>query len=74
MGYLDMWTVYKNPTDYPDQWVVRAWRVEGEGVRMGRALPAPTLEEARKQIPHLEVLTCFPASEGEDPAVYETWV
>jgi hypothetical protein len=76
MAYFDIWTVYKQPADYPDQWVARAWRIEtGREPRQGRAVVAPTLEEVRELIPIDRFqLHRMERTLDDDPSVYESWI
>ena len=67
---LTIWTIYKHPSDYPDEWVLRAHDVPG-GPRFGCAT-ADTLQAIRRKVPlHLH---CLARSEDDDPAIYEVWV
>lgn len=76
MSYFDIWVVYDHPADYPDRWVVRAHRIETDReVRLGRALLADTLEEARQLIPIERFgLVRMDPSPDDDPVIAETWV
>lgn len=73
---LVTFTIYQNPKDYPDKFVVRRWAV----VR-GRADPVPdpkawavtdSLEMARRALPKGLVRTERHAN--DDPVIVETWV
>lgn len=77
MGYLDTWTIYDHPTDFPEHWVVRAWRVEaGREPRPGHtALLAETLEEARSLVPIERLrLHRMEPDPHDDPTIAETWI
>jgi len=72
------WNVYKNPTDYPGKYVVRRWKIGGDGLRgvvIYDAKPCyvgDTLEEARASIP--EGCTMLPRDGRDDPCIHEVWV
>lgn len=75
MGEIDLnWTIYDHPKDYPDNFVVRRWRLGdgGEPVPDQECHLADSLEEARKYIP-LGLVRMEP-SPGEDPVIVETWI
>lgn len=75
MGYLDTWTIYDHPSDYPDHWVVRPFRSEDGRVRPGMAKLADTLEEARALVPIDRFgLHRMEPSPGDDPVIAETWI
>lgn len=76
MGYLDMWTVYYSPADYPGEWVVRPWRIDSrrDAPEPGRAILALSLDEARSVIPiQRHGLVRFPRADDDDAAIVETW-
>lgn len=74
-GVLSMFTIYFNPSDFPDKYVVRLWKIipgfQGP-VPTKEHWVADTLENARKLVPpHLFV---FPRVDGDIPCVVETWM
>lgn len=71
MNVLEMFTVYWNPKDYPNKFVVRRFLMSG-----AHPTPTPkeviavtlTLREARDKIPN--GLHCL---QGDDPYILEVW-
>lgn len=76
MGYLDHYVIYKHPADYPDHYVVRAWRIEtGREPLAGFVKLADTLEEARQLVPIERLgLVRIERSPEDDPVIQETWL
>ncbi len=71
--HLSLFTIYEKPRDYPDEWVVREWKIiKGEAVPTKGCERAATLEEARRAIP--SGLVCIALSESDDPVIVETWL
>lgn len=71
---LEMWTVYKSPPEYPGKYVARLWVVvhgATEPRQTGDMAIAPDLDSVRTMLPW--GLVCLPRSEGDDPAIVETW-
>ena len=71
--YLYQFVIYENPTDYPDRFVVRKWRIGGGAVE---AAVWPTkvvdsLEEARSHVP--DGLVNIGRTSGDDPVIREVW-
>jgi hypothetical protein len=72
---LTMWTIYKNPRDYPGRWVLRAWDMVGDHpdpIPRARQSLFDSLAAARAEVP--PGLTCLPRQDDDDPAVFETWL
>jgi hypothetical protein len=80
---LNIWTVYKHPRDYPDQYVARRFEVGGAptDVRLlHAAAPSPTndmfvadtLREVRALLP--PGLFRMPRQESDDPVIVEVWL
>lgn len=64
-----IFTVYKNPKDFPDKYVVRLF----DGQRPQRLMTvSDTLEEARRTIPPMYLRT--PRSATDDPIIVESWI
>lgn len=71
-GVLMMWTVYERPTDFPNSFVARRWRVTAEGaVATGDLVLAGTLERIREALP--PGLYRLPREAEDDPVIVETW-
>lgn len=73
---LPMWTVYKNPSDYPGKFVVRrAASIATPPFALHDRKPlivCDSLEQARAAIPEgAHNLSRMP---GDDPNIYEVWV
>jgi hypothetical protein len=69
---LTMWTICKNPRDYPGKWVLRAHDVvRGSSQPRPDCIVADSLEEIRKHVPPF--LYCQPRQDGDEPQIYETW-
>ena len=64
--------IYEKPSDYPNSFVVRRWRVTGEGPMPMEAYPAPTLKEARKFVPR--ELYRLPRDPSDDKTIVEVWI
>jgi hypothetical protein len=75
MPLLQLYTVYQDPDDYPDEIVVRRWTVQA-----GRPTPEkelflrePDLQTVREKLVNLN-LVCLGREPEDDHAVLETWV
>jgi hypothetical protein len=74
--YLEMFTVYERPRDYPDKFVVRRWWI---GKELGKPTPdadwfyvADTLEEVRARVPaHCVRMERHPS---DDLRIVEVWI
>lgn len=70
---LVIWTIYRNPKDFPDGYVTRPWTITpGGNARPGMAHLSMTLEDAR--INCGPGLTRLPPSPEDDPTVVESWI
>ena len=73
---MDLYVIYDNPTDHPNKFVVRVWKLKGEPPKT-RLIPGgivsvkDTLEDARKAVPEGWGRMSFPGL--EDPVIKETW-
>jgi hypothetical protein len=67
---MTVWTVYHNPKDYPDKWVLRGHDVPG-GARQ-ECFVADTLDAIRMHVPIGCI--CLARQLIDDPVIYETWV
>lgn len=72
--FLEMWTVYWSPLDYPGQFVARKCLIGGapELQMTNDMYTAATLEELRDLLPPGLVL--MPRDESDDPVIVETWI
>lgn len=74
---LRMWTVYKNPTDYPGKFVARMFEVgggAGEPRATGSVIIKDELSELRDVLKFELHLVCLTRSEGDEPQIVETWL
>lgn len=69
---LTVYTIYENPSDYPDGYVVRPWTIEPNDLVPGEAQYVGTLDEARATVPagSFRLAREF----HDDPVIVETWV
>lgn len=74
---LSIFTVYKNPLDYPGCFVVRRFEVSADGAR---PLPFPlvvadTLDQAREAIRRAHpCAVCMVRADGDEPQIVESWI
>lgn len=66
---LPMITIYKHPTDYPEQYVARVWDVN-KPTRL--VATAGSLEEVRQAIP--EEMYNMGRQNDDDPCIVEVWI
>jgi hypothetical protein len=71
---LTIYVIYRNPSDYPGKWVLRA-----QDAGAGRTVTphqdcfvCDTLEQARECVP--PGLVHMPRHPDDDPVIYETWI
>lgn len=70
--HLDMWTIYRNPSDYPGMYVARRSRITAAGVNMdAAAFTGRTLDEVRAWVP--PGLVRMPGDMLDDPCIVEAW-
>ena len=66
---LELWTVYKSPSDMPGQFVARKWLLDQP---TSETIQDATLEGLRAKLPQgLMRLDRLPK---DDPVIVETWV
>ena len=73
--FLPMWTVYENPSDYPNLFVARRFdlvRGEPEPRATGNVLAASSLFELRGMLPI--GLRRIPRLHEDEPQVVEVWI
>jgi hypothetical protein len=68
---LEIWTVYRHPEDYPDDYIARLWYGK---VPTNKIIQAKTLEDLRALIVRMPGMVCLKASRGDDPIIVETWI
>lgn len=70
---LTVWTVYKNPDDYPRKWVLRAHDIGPAGTRpRAECIVRDSLEEIRAEVP--PGLYRLNRAGADEPAIFESWV
>ena len=75
MTTLAIWTVYKNPTDYPGKFVARRFDIDADGPKPSASvIIAPNLKTLRSILAFEMHLICMPRNEGDEPQIVETWL
>lgn len=71
---VEMFAIYKNPSDYPDRYVLRRWLVTDGGFVSDKHPMAvwSNLEEIRGEIPKGKVN--IGRKPEDDPVIVEVWV
>jgi hypothetical protein len=70
---LDVWTVYKNPVDYPDKYVARRFLVASGGMKATREMfVEDSLAQVRALLP--ANYTYLARDPKDDPHIVETWI
>ena len=73
-GPVRVWTIYRHPSDYPEDYVARLWESDSAGTRpTGSIVVSPKLEIVRDHMRELG-LTRLERDPGDDPAILETWI
>jgi hypothetical protein len=65
-----IWTVYKQPRDYPNSYVARLWHGEKP---TDSIVVAPDLESLRELLAEMN-LTPIPRWADDDPCIVEVWL
>jgi hypothetical protein len=76
MSAISVWTVYKQPDDFPSHFVARRFEVrDGEMHRTDQVIVAGNITAMRKHLEqyHLSGVV-MPRAEDDDPTVIETWL
>lgn len=72
---LYMWTIYDHPSDYPNCFVARQWKISaGETTQTGSFVVAPTLDMLRHCMLADLHLACIARSPEDDPKIVESWL
>jgi hypothetical protein len=70
---LTIWTVYRDPTDYPGMWVLRGHDVTASGSAPRRdCFISDTIEAVHRALP--PGLVRLDRNLEDDPKIVETWV
>ncbi len=67
-----MWTIYEDPLDVPNKFVVRVWY--GDKVWEPTSTAHDSLEEARESIHAQGGSMAFDRDAKDDPCIVETWI
>ena len=74
---VTQYTIYEEPDDAPDAFVVREWRIYrgSPEPEAGEAWEVDTLDAARELVRKLSSseLVCIPRSPDDDASIVETW-
>ncbi len=68
-----IYTIYRQPKEYPESWVLRACEIlgDGSGRRTNVLYVLETLDQARALVPPGKVN--IGRSEHDDPLIFESW-
>jgi hypothetical protein len=73
LGALEIWTVYRNPKDYPGQFVARkCFATAPKPTVTTDMFVADSLDEIHALLPR--GLMRIPRYEADDPAIVEVWL
>jgi hypothetical protein len=71
--FMNMWTVYYDPRDYPGKYVVRRFDIfPGRAEPSAEHYVADTLDEIRQHVP--PGMDCLMRSEQDEEQIVETWL
>lgn len=69
---LEQWVVYWNPSDFPDQYVVRRWKIGRGWIEPDSMVEVfDMLDEARMAVP--DGLYRIERDATDDPTIVEIW-
>ncbi|WP_326430379.1 hypothetical protein VQ574_20810 (plasmid) [Stutzerimonas frequens] len=69
---LSVWTVYRRPKDYPEQYVARRWIAAPHPTPTEDILIADDLKTLQEKMP--PGLTRMQRQQCDDPVIVETWI
>jgi hypothetical protein len=70
---IPIWTIYRNPTDFPGKFVARRHDIFRDGPKASdEYFTAATLDEIRAALPF--GLACLTRSEEDEPQIVESWI
>ena len=70
---LEMWVIYKHPTDYPDKWVARRCLITNQA----RPTDMQVIGDSQKEVEDLIPAYCatfLPRFDGDEPQIVGAWV
>lgn len=76
MSAISLWTVYKQPDDFPNHYVARRFEVRsGELHHTDQVIVAASMTAVRRHLEQYHLSgTVMPRTENDDPNVVETWL
>lgn len=78
MDTLTIYSIYENPKDYPEKFVVRKWFIKSTSKQpFPEVTPhciADTLEEARHSLSKEGPLVKLMPNSDDDPCIVENWL
>lgn len=70
---VTLYVLYRRPSDFPDQWVIRAWDVSGD-TALPRAEPMLVTPVASEALAWLKGLHPLGRQSADDPVIAGVWV
>ena len=72
---MNLYTIYNSPTDYPDTYVCRRWKIDHENnpVAMEVFMVCTDLEKIRNKLFEMGLFK-IPRDESDDKKIVETWL
>lgn len=71
MSELVQYVIYERPSDHPEGYVVRQWRITRHGAQPEGYIVADSLQAARDRVPLGKV--CLDRQPDDDPCIVEVW-
>lgn len=72
--YLEMWTVYDHPKDFPHCYVARLFIITADLVTLTpKLLIGPNIEQIRQVLAGMG-LSALPRQPDDDPVIMEMWL
>jgi hypothetical protein len=73
-GVLPIWTIYRHPSDYPNDYVARVFETgPGEPTPTKFIVRSSEIQALRTTFIHAGLIT-LPREDGDDPHIVESWV
>jgi hypothetical protein len=81
LGFMVMWTLYKQPRDYPHGYIARKWLIGGklpDPVSTTEAFGTKGVDEADleqlREVFYRAGMTFIPRNEGDEPQIVGCWL
>lgn len=73
--FMTMWTIYDHPTDFPDYYVAREYKISVDNTHgpTDNFIKALDLDLLRAKM-HIKGLTPLARDPSDDPKIIETWI